>query len=79
MANFDCDVIVIGSGFGGRVAALLAVEKGYSITSGARRPVLERLDTSERTNNVQRKMLEAAARGPRDLGELAKRLQGGRF
>lgn len=31
MANFDYDVIVIGSGFGGSVAALRAVEKGYSV------------------------------------------------
>jgi cholesterol oxidase len=31
MASFDPDVIVIGSGFGGSVAALRAVEKGYSV------------------------------------------------
>lgn len=31
MSSFDYDVIVIGSGFGGRVAALRAVEKGYSV------------------------------------------------
>lgn len=31
MARFDYDVIVIGSGFGGSVAALRAVEKGYSV------------------------------------------------
>lgn len=29
MAGFDYDVIVIGSGFGGGVAAMRAVEKGY--------------------------------------------------
>jgi len=31
MANFDYDVIVIGSGFGGSVAALRAAEKGYRV------------------------------------------------
>ena len=38
----------------------------------------ERLEASERTHDVQRKMLEAAAR-PRDRGELAERLRDGRF
>jgi hypothetical protein len=33
--------------------------------------VLERLKASERSNDVQREMLEAAARRPRDRGELA--------
>jgi cholesterol oxidase len=31
MASFDYDVIVVSSGFGGSVAALRAVEKGYSL------------------------------------------------
>jgi cholesterol oxidase len=31
MADFDYDVIVIGSGFGGSVAALRATEKGYKV------------------------------------------------
>ncbi|MDM0068825.1 GMC family oxidoreductase [Variovorax sp. J31P207] len=31
MADFDYDVIVIGSGFGGSVAALRATEKGYRV------------------------------------------------
>jgi cholesterol oxidase len=32
LANvFDYDVIVIGSGFGGSVAALCATEKGYRV------------------------------------------------
>jgi hypothetical protein len=39
----------------------------------------ERLEASEKTNDVQREMLEAAARRPRDRGELAERLREGRF
>jgi cholesterol oxidase len=31
MADFDYDVVVIGSGFGGSVAALRAAEKGYRV------------------------------------------------
>jgi choline dehydrogenase-like flavoprotein len=31
MATFDYDVVIIGSGFGGSVAALRAAEKGYRV------------------------------------------------
>jgi cholesterol oxidase len=31
MASFDDDVVIIGSGFGGSVAALRAAEKGYRV------------------------------------------------
>ena len=31
MAKFDYDVVIIGSGFGGSVAALRAAEKGYRV------------------------------------------------
>jgi hypothetical protein len=31
MANFDYDVVIIGSGFGGSVAALRAAEKGVAL------------------------------------------------
>jgi len=41
--------------------------------------LLEHLEASERTNDNQREMLEAAARRPRDRGELAGRLRDGRF
>lgn len=39
----------------------------------------ERLETSEKTNYVQRQMLDAAARRPRDRNDLADRLRDGRF
>ena len=35
----------------------------------------ERLETTEKANDVQRRMLEAAARRPRDRDELADRLR----
>jgi cholesterol oxidase len=31
MENFDYDVVIIGAGFGGSVAALRAAEKGYRV------------------------------------------------
>jgi hypothetical protein len=39
----------------------------------------ERLKTTEKANDFQRRMLEAAARRPRDRSELAQRLRDGRF
>lgn len=39
----------------------------------------ERLETSEKANDIQREMLDAAARRPRDRDELADRLRDGRF
>jgi hypothetical protein len=39
----------------------------------------ERLETREKANEIQRRMLEAAARRPRDRDELAERLRDGRF
>jgi hypothetical protein len=39
----------------------------------------ERLETMEKANDVQRQMLEAATRRPRDRNELAQRLRDGRF
>ena len=39
----------------------------------------ERLSTSERTHEVQRKMLDAASRRPADRDALAQRMRDGRF
>jgi hypothetical protein len=39
----------------------------------------ERLEATEKTNDVQRRMLEAAARRPRSRDDLADRLRNGRF
>ena len=39
----------------------------------------ERLESTEKANDVQRRMLEAAARRPRDRNELVERLRDGRF
>jgi hypothetical protein len=39
----------------------------------------ERLEIMERSNDTQRRMLEAAARRPRSRDDLAERLRGGRF
>lgn len=39
----------------------------------------ERLEAAEKTNDVQRRMLEAAARRPHSRDDLAERLRDGRF
>ena len=39
----------------------------------------ERLETTEKSNETQRRMLEAAARRPRNRDELGERLRDGRF
>lgn len=39
----------------------------------------ERLETTEKVNDVQRQMLDAATRRPRDRDELADRLRDGQF
>ena len=39
----------------------------------------ERLENREKANEIQRRMLEAAARRPRDRNELVERLRDGEF
>ncbi|WP_076451091.1 hypothetical protein [Roseivivax lentus] len=39
----------------------------------------ERLETREKSNDIQRRMLEAAARRPRNRDDLVDRLRDGRF
>jgi len=39
----------------------------------------ERLKSTERTHAIQRQMLDAASRRPRDRDDLAQRLRDGRF
>ena len=39
----------------------------------------EQLENREKANEIQRRMLEAAARRPRDRDELAERLRDGKF
>jgi hypothetical protein len=41
--------------------------------------IAERLETREKTHEIQRRMLEAAARRPRDRDELVGRLRDGGF
>lgn len=41
--------------------------------------IAERLETTEKTNEIQRRMLEAAARRPRNRNELVDRLRDGGF
>lgn len=41
--------------------------------------MVEKLETMEKANDIQRRMLEAAARRPRSHGELVQRLRGGWF
>jgi hypothetical protein len=66
-----------------RIAALIAAILLFLLAcrrSGERLGGLaERLEAMERTNDVQRDMLEAGARRPRDRGDLAGRLRDGRF
>ena len=39
----------------------------------------ERLENQDKANEIQRKMLEATARRPRNRDELVERLRGGKF
>lgn len=41
--------------------------------------LVERLEATEKANEIQRRMVEAAARRPRDRDDLAERMRDGRF
>jgi hypothetical protein len=69
-----------------RVAAIVLVALAVLLflfnlrhTGERARRAAERLDMMERTNAIQRQMLEAAARRPRDRDALVERLRGGGF
>jgi hypothetical protein len=61
------------------VAAILLLLLAFRRSGERLGRVLERLEASERSSDVQREMLEAAARRPRNRGELAGRLRNRRF
>ena len=65
--------------FGLAVAAVLLLLLACRRSGERLGRLLEQPRSSERSNDVQREMLEAAARRPRDRGELAERLRDGRF
>jgi hypothetical protein len=65
--------------FGLAVAAVLLLLLACRRSGERLGRLIERRETLERSNAVEREMLEAAARRPRDRGELADRLRDGRF
>jgi hypothetical protein len=62
-----------------RAAAVLMLLLACSRSGERLGRVLERLEASEKGNDIQRDMFDEAARRPRDRGELAERLRDGRF
>lgn len=62
---------------GGKTAVPQGLRAGRACERAGR--LAERLETREKANDVQRQMLEAAARRPRDRNELAQRLRDGSF
>ena len=72
------EVGFLGFGFYPR-SGFIHVDLGPARQWGERFPVAERLQTTEKANDVQRQMLEATARRPRSRDELAERLRNGRF
>jgi hypothetical protein len=74
-SRWACAVLRCGLIVTAIVLFLLSIRRAAERTGR----LLERLDAMEKTNEVQREMLEAAARRPRNRGELARRLRDGRF
>ncbi len=58
------------------VVLFLISLRGFGERAGR---LAERLETTEKINDVRRRMLEAAARRPRDRNELAERLRDRHF
>ena len=65
--------------YGAIVLAVLLFLLSLRRSGGRAGRLAERLETMEKANDVQRRMLEAAARRPRDRNDLADRLRNGRF
>lgn len=65
--------------YGAIVVALLLFLLSFRRSGERAGRLAERLETTERANDVQRRMLEAAARRPRDHSMRAERLRNGRF
>ena len=65
--------------YGAIVLAVLLFLLALRRTGERAERLAERLKTTEKASDVQRRMLEAAARRPRDRDELAERLRDGQF
>ncbi|WP_246155679.1 hypothetical protein [Rhabdaerophilum calidifontis] len=65
--------------FGAIVLAVLLFLLALRRTGERAGRLAERLETTEKANDVKRRMLEAAARRPRDHHELVERLRDGGF
>lgn len=65
--------------YGAIVLALLLFLLSLRCSGERAGRLTERLETMEKANDVQRRMLEAAARRPRDRDDLADRLRDGLF
>ena len=60
-------------------AAHAGLSRGAIQKAKAAGRLVERLENTEKANEIQRRMLEAAARRPRNRDELAQRLRDGEF
>lgn len=68
---------VVGLGLAVLTTALFMINLRRAGERAAR--AAERLDMMERAHDIQRKMLDAAARRPRNRNDLVERLRGGGF
>ena len=60
-------------------AVRVGLSRGAIQKAKAAGRLVERLENTEKANEIQRRMLEAAARRPRNRDELAQRLRDGEF